>query len=475
MMHAFVLAAAALLPQEGQRLDVLFIGDRGHHRPAERLHDVYGPLLRAGFAVDWEEDLEFVTAERLADYDAVCMYANQPQHRVVPPGFMGALKGFVQGGGGFVALHCTSGCFMESQDWLEFVGARFRSHESEVFQQEVVRPEHAIMAGWENFRAWDETYVQDHHAEGREVLTVRGDEPWSWVKDYGQGRIFYTASGHDERVWRQPAFLDLLIRSLDWAAGEDAAAARKAWHAPVFETEAHGWVPNYEGHQPPPPYQKPSTPEQARRALVVPAGFEAVLFAAEPMVVNPIAMDWDARGRLWVIESPDYPNGVAPERKGGDRISILTDEDGDGRADKKQVFYEGLNLPTSLLVVPGAVLVTQAPDLLALLDEDGDDRCDSVRTVLSGFGTWDTHAGPSNLTLGPDNAIWGSVGYANFTGADGKAWGSGLWRLLPDAREPEFVAQFTNNTWGLGMRPDGEIFGSTANGAPSFFVGAPKA
>ncbi|MEZ6002538.1 MAG: c-type cytochrome, partial [Planctomycetota bacterium] len=79
------------------------------------------------------------------------------------------------------------------------------------------------------------------------------------------------------------------------------------------------------------------------------------------------------------------------------------------------------------------------------------------------------------LTLGPDNAIWGSVGYANFTGADGKAWGSGLWRLLPDAREPEFVAQFTNNTWGLGMRPDGEVFGSTANGAPSFFVGAPKA
>ncbi|HRV80286.1 MAG TPA: ThuA domain-containing protein [Planctomycetota bacterium] len=410
MLTAALLAFASLLPTGPDRVYVLFIGDHGHHRPADRLQDVYGPLLRAGFAIDWEDELEFVTSERLADYDAVMMYANQPEHAVVPPDFFAALQGFVREGGGFVALHCTSGCFMESDEWLQFVGARFQSHGTEVFQQEVLAPEHPLMAGWPNFTAWDETYVQTHAPGDRVVLSQRGSEPWSWVRSEGKGRIYYTASGHDERVWREPAYLDLLIRALDWTAGDEVAARRKAYQPPTFETVEHAWVPNYEGHDPAPKLQKPSSPEAARQALIVPAGLEAQLFASEPMVVNPIAMTWDERGRLWVIETPDYPNGVQAERHGTDRISILEDTDGDGHADKKTVFHSGLNLPTSLLKVQAGLIVTQAPDLLLLTDPDGDDQCNQVLTLFHGFGTWDTHAGPSNLRWGPDNGIWGAVG-----------------------------------------------------------------
>ncbi len=469
-----VLALLPIQKDAGARLDVLFIGDRGHHQPDARLHDVFGPLLRKGFAVDWEEDLARITPDLLDDYDCVLMYANQTQHDVVPPVFFSGLQSYVRGGGGFVALHCTSGCFMKSQDWLEFVGARFVSHGGEVFQQEIVAPEHETMDGWGNFKAWDETYVQSHHKDGRLVLTMRDEEPWSWVRSEGKGRIYYSASGHDARVWKEPGFLDMLVRAMDWAAGPSASTRRKALVEPEFVHREEEWVPNYEGRDPQSKFQLPSTPEQACQALIVPAGFRAEIFASEPMVVNPIAMAWDERGRCWVAESPDYPNTLDANHAGGDRISILEDTDGDGRADKKTVFKDGLNLPTSLLKVKGGVLVTQAPDLLFLSDTNNDDRCDSVSVALSGFGRWDTHAGPSNLRWGPDNSIWGSVGYSSYDSATLDQFGSGLWRWDLKGDDPEFIAQFTNNTWGLGFRSDGEVFGSTANGAPSFYVGAPK-
>ena len=458
----------------GRRMNVLFIGDHGLHRPADRLGDVYGPLLRQGFAIDWEDDLAYITAERLKDYDCVVMYANQAQHAKVPVPFFEAITGFVRQGGGLVALHCTSGCFPQSPEWLAFIGARFVSHGAEIFQQQVVAPEHPVMRNWKNFTSWDETYVQEHAPGERTVLTVRAEEPWSWVRGEGTGRIFYTASGHDQRAWRQPGFLDLLVRAMDWTAGPEEAAARRAYQPPAFTYREHEWVPNYEERDPRMPFQNPSTPEQAEAALIVPAGFEAVLFASEPMVVNPIAMTWDEHGRCWVIESPDYPGRKHPEGKGHDRISILEDTDGDGRADKKIVFQDGLNLPTGLARTQRGVIVAQAPHLLLFEDHNEDDVADSRKVLVSGFGRWDTHAGPSNLQWGPDDFLWGAVGYAGFEREDGSRFGSGLWRWNHGMKEPEFMAQFTNNTWGLGFRDDGEIFGSTANGAPSFFVGVPK-
>ena len=143
------------------------------------------------------------------------------------------------------------------------------------------------------------------------------------------------------------------------------------------------------------------------------------LFAAEPEIAKPICMAWDHRGRLWIAESVDYPNTKQPPGQGRDRIKICEDTDGDGRADKFTVFAEGLSIPTSLLFANGGVIVLQAPDTLFLKDTDGDDKADVRKVLFTGWGTGDTHAGPSNLRWGLDNWIWGIVGYSGFRGTVG--------------------------------------------------------
>ncbi len=106
--------------------------------------------------------------------------------------------------------------------------------------------------------------------------------------------------------------------------------------------------------------QKPLAPAESIKHLVVPPGFEPRLFAAEPEIYKPLCMAWDHRGRLWIAESTDYPNTKRRDGQGRDRISILEDTDGDGRADSFKVFAEGLNIPTSLVCHDGGVIVLQA-------------------------------------------------------------------------------------------------------------------
>lgn len=482
MLAAAILALATQQPSADARLRVLFLGDHGHHEPAARLQEAVGGLALRGIATDWEDDLARVTPELLARYDAVAVYANFPGHAAAPAAFLAALRSFVaERGGGLVALHCASACFPDSPEWTRLIGARFDRHGAGVFADQRVDSAHPLLAGWTPFTSWDETYVhRDHSDAGRTVLTVRGEErePWTWVRTEGRGRVFYTAWGHDSRTWTQPGFLDLVARACRWTAGEAAASRLAAFALPPLAHESRETVPNYEKREPPPGYQLPSTPQQAARHLQTAAGLRAVLFAAEPEIVNPIAFAFDERGRLGVLESRDYPNRLSTDGRGRDRLRILEDRDGDGRADSFLVFAEGLNVPTGVVAAPGGWIVAQAPNLLFLHDADGDDRCDRVEVLASGFGRSDTHAGPSSLTWGPDGRLWGAVGYAGWRGTArggaAAAFGQGLWRCEPDGSGMEFLAQFSNNTWGLGLRADGEIWGSTANGAPTFFVGVPK-
>ena len=89
--------------------------------------------------------------------------------------------------------------------------------------------------------------------------------------------------------------------------------------------------------------------------IQVPAGFSLELFASEPDIVKPISFTFDERGRLWVVEAIDYPNDVRNGEPGDDRIKIVEDTDGDGKADKFTVFAEHLNIPTSLTFANGGV------------------------------------------------------------------------------------------------------------------------
>ena len=334
------------------------------------------------------------------------------------------------------------------------------------------------------FSTWDETYVHDKIADDITVLMerVEGDhhEPWTWVKQYGEGKVFYTAYGHDERTWNKPDFQNLIKEGILWAVDDHV---KKNWSEfvkdmPVLTYEERDNIPNYEKRDPPLKYQMPLSPEESAKLIQVPSGFDLELFASEPDIINPIAMNWDERGRLWVIETVDYPNTVRDDKgMGDDQVKILEDTDGDGRADKVTVFAENLNIPTSFTFANGGIIVSQAPVFLFLKDTDGDDKADVRETIIDGWGTFDTHAGPSNLQYGIDNKIYGVLGYSGFEGSIFGAehkFRQGIYRFDTAFNNFEFLTNTSNNTWGLGFTEDNSIFASTANNTHSVFMGIPN-
>ncbi|MEP7257578.1 MAG: PVC-type heme-binding CxxCH protein, partial [Flavitalea sp.] len=239
-----------------------------------------------------------------------------------------------------------------------------------------------------------------------------------------------------------------------------------------------GPVPNYEHRNPAPKVQESLSPQQSMSLMQVPVGFELQLFASEPDVVNPIYMNWDERGRLWVIETVDYPNEVKLDDIGDDRIKILEDTNGDGRADKVTIFADKLNIPTSFVFSNGGIIVSEAPSFLFLKDTDGDDKADIRQTMLTGWGKSDTHAQASNLRYGLDNKIWGVVGYSGYNngkkGKDSLAFDKAVYRFNPDGRKLELLSTASNNTWGLGFSEEFDVFVSTANNTHTAFLGMAK-
>ncbi|HEV3003722.1 MAG TPA: PVC-type heme-binding CxxCH protein, partial [Pirellulales bacterium] len=402
-----------------------------------------------------------------------------------------ALLDYVAGGGGFVPIHCASYCFLNSPECIALVGAQFKSHGTGTFDTKVVDTEHAIMQGLTPFTTWDETYVHYRHNEReRNVLQVRaegdGEEPWTWVRTHGMGRVFYTAYGHDQRTWANPGFHALVERGIHWAAGKgdvfDSGGEKRPELKP-FEYAA-AKLPNYLpgkswGTQGKPidRMQLPLDPAESMKHAQLPRGFELALFAAEPEIAKPIAMAWDHRGRLWIAETTDYPNDLQRTGEGHDQIKICEDTDGDGRADRFTVFAEKLNIPTSLGFANGGIIVQQAPDTLFLKDTDGDDRADVRQVLFTGWNTGDTHAGPSNLRWGFDNWLWGMVGYSGFVGTVGgerHSFRTGFYRFKPDGSKLEFLRNTNNNSWGVGLSEEGIVFGSTANGCPTVYLPIPN-
>lgn len=206
--------------------------------------------------------------------------------------------------------------------------------------------------------------------------------------------------------------------------------------------------------------------KEAAARMQVPEGFAVDLIAGEPEVVQPVAMCFDARGRLWVAEGMTYPTR-APEGQGKDRILIFEDADGDGTFETRKVFIEGLNLVSGLETGFGGLYVGAAPYLLFIPDADGDDRPDAKPEVLlDGFGYQDTHETLNSFIWGPDGWLWGCHGI--FTNSkvgtpgtpDGKrvAINAGVWRFHPTKKVFEVVAHGTSNPWGLDFNDWGDAF-----------------
>jgi putative membrane-bound dehydrogenase-like protein len=206
----------------------------------------------------------------------------------------------------------------------------------------------------------------------------------------------------------------------------------------------------------------PLSPAEAIARMTVPEGFRVELVASEPDLVNPVAMTFDERGRIWVTESLEYPR--KEPGPGRDRVKVLEDTDHDGRADRFTVFAEGLNIPSGIAVGYGGVWVANSPDILFLRDSDGDGRADQREVVVSGFGRADTHELPNSLTWGPDGWLYGWNGVFNPSRVTyrGKTheFTCAIFRIHPRTRDFELFCEGTSNPWGIAWDLEGSAFAS---------------
>jgi putative membrane-bound dehydrogenase-like protein len=468
---------------EPRRVKVLFLGDNGHHVPLERCRDVASTLGIRGIDLVYTDDLNDLNLTTLNRYDVLLLYANWLR---ISPQQEKALLDYVESGHGFAPIHCGSYCFLNSPKITALIGARFKNHSTGIFKETIVQPDHPIEKGLKPIESWDETYVHEMQNDtDRTILSYKVDgnhkEPYTWTRTQGKGRVFYTAWGHDERTWTNPDFVNLLERGVRWTAGDWALEPQPKitdfTYSPAkipFYPAGKSWGTTADPFT---TMQDPVSPQVSMRHTVLRPGFELKLVTAEPDVKKPIFMAFDERGRLWVAETFDYPNNIQPPGEGHDQITICESTKGDGVADKFTVFADKLSIPTSMCFANGGVIVSQAPDMLFLKDSQGAGHADVRKVLFTGWGTKDTHAGPSNLRYGFDNWIYGTVGYSGFDGevsGERLHFGAGPFRFKPDGSKLEYLGTTSNNTWGLGWTEDGNLIGSTANDDPAWYEHIPN-
>ena len=211
--------------------------------------------------------------------------------------------------------------------------------------------------------------------------------------------------------------------------------------------------------------EKPFTPLEAAKTMEVPKGFNVTLFAGEPDIKQPIAFCIDDRGRLWVAEANNYPDKKAGKK---DRIIILEDTDGDGRHDKRIVFYDKLEYVSGIEVGFGGVWVMSIPNFYFIPDADYNGVPDGEPVVLlDGFGTHaNSHTIANGFAWGPDGWLYGTHGITNWSlpGKPGtpkekrRRFEGGVWRYHPVRHIWEPFAIGTTNPWGIDWNEYGHAF-----------------
>ncbi len=202
------------------------------------------------------------------------------------------------------------------------------------------------------------------------------------------------------------------------------------------------------------------SPAEAMKKMTLPPGFHVELVAAEPDIVNPVAMTFDERGRIWITESLEYPRQSAGP--GRDRIKVLESTKGDGRYDKITVFAEGLNIPSGIAVGHGGVWVANSPDILFYREGPDGKAAGKPEVVVTGFGRHDTHELPNSLSWGPDGWLYGLNGVFNraVVEQNGRKFDftCALFRIHPKTREFQLFCEGTSNPWGVTWDPEGSAF-----------------
>jgi putative heme-binding domain-containing protein len=208
----------------------------------------------------------------------------------------------------------------------------------------------------------------------------------------------------------------------------------------------------------------PRSPAEEKKLFHLPPGFEAQLVAAEPQIQKPLNLAFDDRGRLWVTDTVEYPYAAPADRKPRDTVKILDDLGEDGRARKVTTFADGLNIPIGVLPLGESALVYSVGSILRVTDSDGDGQADRREVVYQSYGHRDTHGMTSAFTIGFDGWVYACHGFSNSStvrAADGTSitmQSGNTYRMKIDGSR---VEQFTHgqvNPFGLTFDPLGNLY-----------------
>lgn len=220
-------------------------------------------------------------------------------------------------------------------------------------------------------------------------------------------------------------------------------------------------------------------PELERKSFIVAEGFEVNLFAADPLLAKPIQMNFDPQGRLWVATSEIYPH-IKPGEKANDKIIILEDTKGVGKADKVTIFADGLLIPTGIEPGDGGAYVANSTELLHLSASKPGGKADKTRVLLSGFGTEDTHHILHTFRWGPDGMLYMNQStyiHSHIETPYGvrRLNGGGIWQYRPETHRLEVFLRGFINTWGHHFDHYGQSFVTDGANGEGITHGVPGA
>ncbi len=485
-------------------------------------------LEKRGYAISLVQasptdgDPLFQNAEAIRDADLVILSARR---RAPPRAMLDLLRAHLAAGKPLVGLRTASHAFdtaprgPDFAAWstfdIDILGAHYQGHYGNIppnslptLVETVARhAAHPVLTGVDAapFAVNSHLYINRNlapsvlpllqgHVQGQSTL-----EPLAWVNTAQDRRVFYTSLGNPDD-FQLPAFRRLLLNGVLWCLGDPLPPAPTPNPASKPESPPAPLTPP----APAPPAPPADLPQETKAPALSPAealarfrvadDLEWQQVLAEPQITQPVFLNFDQRGRMWVVEYRQYPSPaglkivsrdsvwravydrVPPPPPhhfpGADRISIHEDSDGDGTFDRHKIFLDGLNIATSLEHGRGGVWVLNPPYLLFYADANGDDVPDGDPEVrLSGFGLEDTHSVANSLRWGPDGWLYGAQGStvtANIvvSGRDGKpqnsqpiySQGQNIWRYHPEKRIYEVFAQGGGNAFGCEIDSQGRLF-----------------
>ncbi|WP_165073894.1 PVC-type heme-binding CxxCH protein [Paludisphaera rhizosphaerae] len=470
--------AFAFKPEDRPRV-VFVIGDDEYNTaetlPAFAAAELEPRGIRCTFVIaDPKNPHDFPGVEALADADLLFISARR---RAPTNEQLKLIKDYVASGKPVIGIRTASHAFntkgkgpKDHAEWpqldADVLGGNYADHHPKGIVPTITRAPsakgHPILDGVAvSFTAKGSLYKTSPLAPTTIPLLIgaipnQPEEPAAWVNLKGNQRVFYTSLGAPGD-FENPSFRRLLRNAVFWAVDRPA----------------------------------PGDPAAPATSFKTPDDLAVDLVLSEPTIRQPVNINFDERGRMWVVEYAQYPHPaglkilsrdgvwrVAYDKvpqpppnhvRGLDRITIHEDTDGDGSYDRHKTFVQGLNLATSVARGRGGVWVTNPPYLLFYPDRDNDDVPDGDPEVrLTGFGLEDTHSVVNSLTWGPDGWLYATQGstvsgHVSRPGLDDgrepvRSLGQLVWRYHPEKRLYEVFAEGGGNAFGVEVDARGRIF-----------------